>query len=59
MGRMYAQLPCVKVAYIPGKDSVVVKIGISRVGSTKRPIYIQLRRPQLYKTIEVEIGDMP
>lgn len=43
---MYAQLPCVIVAYIPGKDLVVAKIGISRKGCSKRPIYIQLRRFQ-------------
>ena len=44
---MYAQLPCVIVTYIPGKDLVAAKIGISRKGCSKRPIYIQLRRFQL------------
>lgn len=43
---MYAQLPCVIVTYIPGKDLVAAKIGISRKGCSKRPIYIQLRRFQ-------------
>lgn len=48
MRRVYAQLPCVIVTYIPGKDLVAAKIGISRKGCSKRPICTQLRGPQLF-----------
>ena len=48
---LYVQLPCVIVAYTVGSSLVVVKIGISRVGCSKRPIYRLLARFQLYAEI--------
>ena len=48
---LYAQLPCVIVAYTVGSSLVVVKIGISRVGCSKRPIYRLLARFQLYAKV--------
>ena len=50
MRRVYAQLPCVIVTYIPGKDLVAAKIGISRKGCSKRPICTQPRGPLMYKS---------
>ena len=58
MRRVHAQLPCVIVTYIPGKDLVAAKIGIGRKGCSKRPICTQLRRPQMYKTESICVTEM-
>ena len=55
MRRVYAQLPCVIVTYIPGKDLVAAKIGIGRKGCSKRPICTQLRGPQMYKSSALKL----